>query len=172
MKTNFLIRFLTLIFGFGLLAAPTYALAGPEQPVLKLQVRSANRAIPSYDPHFPELLATSLQLVLSTQGLPLPVQELRPLEDPAKFPHVLRIDIADWRITSAGDLSCTLTATLKTPEGERRIGVYKDTLWQPGVIYSTLSRPYYPKTLDAVQALGRDLARSDLLSSSLASPAS
>lgn len=172
MKTAILFRTLGLIFSFGLLGSPGLSLESNPPPVLKLHVHTPYNWKSSYDHRFPDLFATSLRSALSAHGVSLPMEELRPMEDPAKLPHLLRVDVTDWRITSDGDLSCTFTATLRTPQGERQIGVYKDTLWQPGVIYSASNRPYYPINLDAVQALGRDLARSELLSASGGTPAS
>ncbi len=164
MKTAILLRACALLFAFGLFAAPGFSADAGQPPVLKLYVHTPYNWKSSYDHRFPELFASSLRSALASRGVSLPMAELLPMEDPAKLPHLLRVDVTDWRITSDGELSCTFAATLKTPQGERQIGVYKDTLWQPGVISSTINRPYYPINLDAVQTLSWDLVQSGLLS--------
>lgn len=172
MKTAILLRACALIFAFGLFAAPGFAVEAGQPSVLKIYVHTPLGWKSSYDHRFPELFASSLRSALSTHGVSLPMAELLPMEDPAKLPLLLKVDITDWRITSDGDLSCTFTATLQTPQGERQIGVYKDTLWQPGAISTPLNRPYYPINLTPIQTLGRDLVRSGLLTAPGATSAS
>jgi hypothetical protein len=80
-----------------------------------------------------------------------------------KSPIFLKIDVTDCRRTIDGDLACTLNATLRTPQGERRLGVYSDTVWAPGVIYAHSKSAYYPMRLEPIRALVRDLENSELL---------
>lgn len=156
-----------LVCGLGLLLAPASAASASSEarPTLKVQVNIP----PSWNlvpgEPLPAFIAASLSDALARQGLSLPVAELRSAEDAAKVPYLLKVDVTDWRRTLDGDLMCTLNATLRTPQGERQIGVYSDTCWAPGVIYAHSKSAYYPTRLEPIRALVRDLENSELLSS-------
>lgn len=159
-----------LVCSLGLCLGPAFA--APEKsgaPVtLKVQVNmpSSLNLLPG-EP-LPNFVAASISDALARQGLSLPVTELRSVEDLAKVPYLLKIDITDWQRTLDGDFTCTLNATLRTPQGERRIGVYSDTCWAPGVIYAHSKSAYFPTRLDPIRALVRDLENSELLANTAA----
>lgn len=166
MKTTAARTIRCFFLGILLVAAPALS-AESAANTLKVQVRTP----PSWNlpgERFPEFFAASLSDVLNRQGLSLPVAELRSVEDPQKAPLLLKIEVTEWRMTDAGDISCTFTASLKTPQGERRLGQYADTRWVPGVLLGNSSRAYYPMQLEGVQALCRDLAKAELFSPSAA----
>ena len=155
-----------LVCSLGLFIAPSIAAsANPDAPVtLKVQVNMP----PSWNlipgEPLPNFIAASISDALARQGFSLPVAELRSVEDAKKVPYLLKIDVADWGRAIDGDLTCTLDATLRTPQGERWIGAYPDTCWAPGVIYAHSKSAYYPTRLEPIRALVRDLENSDLLS--------
>lgn len=152
------LRILTLLAG-PLSSAET----NTTPPVLKVEVKApvSWNLLPT--DRFPECFAASLSDALTRQGLSLPVTELRSIENPAKVPYLLRVEITEWRIADAGDIACTFSARLKTPAGERRLGEYSATRWAPGVLSASSKRAYYPRELDGLQTLTRDLEKSGLL---------
>jgi hypothetical protein len=155
-----------LVCGLGLLLAPNLAASvNSAAPVtLKVQVHMP----PSWNllpgEPLPDFLAASLSDALTRHGLSWPVTALRSVEDSTKVAYLLKIDVTDWGRNGDGDLTCTLTATLRTPQGERRIGVYRETAWAPGVIYAHAKTAYFPTRQEPIRALVRDLEKSDLLS--------
>lgn len=155
-----------LACGLGLFAAPGFAASvSTEEPTtLKVQVNMpASWNLVPGEP-LPDFIAASLSDAIVRQGLAMPVAALRSVEDPKKVRYLLTIDVTDWRRTIDGDFACSMVATLRTPQGERRIGTYSDTKWAPGVLYSHSKSAYFPTQLEPIRALCRDLENSELLS--------
>ncbi len=154
-----------LVCGLGLYFAPASAASGNPgaRATLKVQVNMppALNLLPG-EP-LSNFIAASISDALARQGLSFPVAELRSVEAATKVPYLLKIEVTDWRTTIGGDFMCTLNATLRTPQGERPIGVYSDTCWAPGVIYAHSKSAYFPTRLEPIRALVRDLENSELL---------
>jgi hypothetical protein len=163
MKRSVLRKLWAFVCVLGLVAFPSFAFGEAKPTTLKVQVNTPPSWAASADGRFAELFAASLREALTLQGLRWPVADLRAVEDPAKVPYLLKVDVTDWRMTESGDFSCTFAATLKTPEGERRIGVYSNTLWAPGVIYANGGHPFYALSAETIRTLCSDLAKCDLL---------
>jgi hypothetical protein len=146
-----------------LLALRAFAgeLSDNTRPALKVQVNIPPHILAHE--RLPEYLAASISDALVQQGFVLPVVPLRTVEDAGKAPILLTIDVADWRMTKEGDVACSFAARIRTPNGERELGVFSDTRWVPGVIYPNSSRAYFPARADAIRALGRELENSGLL---------
>jgi hypothetical protein len=147
-----------------LLAGPLFA-----QDVVRLQVvtPSAWRMLP--EQRFADLFAGSLRDALAAHGYLQPLTVLSAVEDPAKVPHLLTITITDWRITDHANITCSFSASLKTPAGERALGTFTDTVWAPGVVYPNSGHAYYPLSGPAIRELGERLATSGLSSNQFAS---
>lgn len=98
-------------------------------------------------------------------GFSRPVEEVRYVEDPAKVPYLLTINLTDWRITRIGNVDCTFTANLKTPEGTRQLGIYTNTTmrWLTGPGRFGLSRSFDEAAEGAIRNLCQDIAATELL---------
>jgi hypothetical protein len=166
MKTSASHLWLFLGLSLGLLATPGMAATrvAPE-PTVKVQVNVPPTWQQLPNDHFPEWFAASLGNALSRDGFRVPLTQLRSMEDPKQAPYLLKIDVRDWHVTPEGDMSCTFVATLRTPDGEQRLGEYSDTRWIPGVIYGSSPHAYYPKSDAPITLLSRDLLKSGLFSS-------
>jgi hypothetical protein len=172
MKTAALRKACVWLRMLSFLAGPLASAENPTTPpAVKIEVTVPASWKLLRSDQFPELFAASLSDALSRQGLSVPAAALRSVEEPTKVPYLLKIAVTEWRMAEAGDIACTFTASLQTPDGERRLGEYAGTRWAPGVLYSnSTSRAYYPTQLDGVRTLARDLERSELLSKSQPSP--
>jgi hypothetical protein len=137
------------------LAAPLLA-----QDVVRLQVVTppAWRLLP--EQRFADLFAGSLRDALANHGYVQPLAVLGAVEDPAKVPHLLTVTITDWRIADSGNITCSFTASLRTPAGEHPLGTFADTVWAPGVVYPGSGHAYYPLSGTAIRNLGVRLAAS------------
>jgi hypothetical protein len=142
------------------LAAPI--LFAQDNASLRLQVVTppAWRVLP--EQRFTDLFGGSLRQALSDQGYHLPVAELGSMENAANVPYLLKVTVTDWRVTDFGNITCSFSASLKTPTGERPLGDYANTVWSPGVIYPNGGHAYYPLSGTAIRDLGSKLAASGL----------
>ena len=150
-----------------LCAIPVSALEPANEPAaLKVRVN----APPSWNillaDRVDEAFVRRVRDSLSRLGWQVPVTEIRPVEDPAKVPYLLTLDVAEWRINATGSIECTVAATLQTPDGPRRFGRYTHVIprWAGG------SRPqsagtFEPAADGSLSDLCRELARSGLLAS-------
>lgn len=153
-----------LVCGLWLFAASiSSASIDADEPVLKVQVNLPASWNPAPGDPLPDFIAGSISDAIMRQIFTWPVAAVRSSEDVQRAAYLLKIDVTEWRRTSDGDFSCTFAATLRTPHEERRIGIYSNTTWAPGVLYADSTSAYYPTPLDPIHALVRDLENSGLL---------
>ena len=166
MNTGVFSRVCLLLCGLGLLAAPASAVSPGSDvlPTLKVQVKFAPSWNLAAEDPLPGFIADSICDALARRGLTWRLATVRSVEDPNKVPYLLKIDVTDWRRRTDGDYDCTFAATLRTPQGERQIGVYANTTWAPGVIYAHSKSAYFPLWSDPIGALCRDLEKTKLFS--------
>lgn len=138
------------------LALPATVLA-QARPTLKIQVTGPAGWDAAQASRCAELFGDSLRGTLARQGLDLPIVPLRSVDDPARTPYLLRVNLTDWRIAN-GNIDCSFTATLHTPAGEHSIGVFKNTLWAPGIITAEFGQPYYLLSPQSIRSLSAQLA--------------
>jgi hypothetical protein len=165
-----LFKLCLFLCGLGVITAPAAPAAGkPDEPItIKLQVNMPQTWNLAPGEPLPDFIAGSISEALRRAGFTLPVEALRSAEDATKVPYLLKVEVTEWGRTIDGDFNCTFAATLRTPAGERRIGVYSNTTWAPGVIYAHSKSAYFPTRTEPIRALARDLESSELLSGSAA----
>jgi hypothetical protein len=103
--------------------------------------------------------------VLERYGYTGSVEELRYPDDPQKAPHRLSLYVSEWRINRIGNIDCTLIATVHTPLGEKRLGIYSHSLprWFGGFGREGIRRAFEEAADRVILDLCRDLARSELI---------
>lgn len=84
------------------------------------------------------------------------------------IPYLLTIDLHRWRVNHIGNIECTFAASLQTPAGTRRLGVYSDTeLRGFGTSFGFgrwgIARSFEDVAEGAIEDLVRDVARTELL---------
>lgn len=150
-------------------AAPTAGAGAPDtanpSATLKVQVNVP----PSWDPLLDDDIAAAftdqVREIFQRAGHRHPVEELRSVEDPAKAPYLLTVNLTEWRINRAGNIACTFGATLRTPQGERDLGLYTNTTmrWIGGLGRWGLARSFEEAAVGAIRNLCDTIARSELL---------
>lgn len=151
---------------FGLGSATTFALErSGAGPALKIEVTTP----PSWSLLVSDEVATwfvdGVRSVLQRHGFEGEVEELRYPDDAQKFPHRLTLHVSEWRLNRIGHIDCTLVATVHTPRGEKRLGIYTHSLprWFGGFGRDGLRRAFEEAADQAILELCRDLARSELV---------
>lgn len=137
----------------------------PHGPSLKVEVVTPPSWNLLMDDRVSEWFVDGVRAELARQGFEGQVDEIRYPDDPGKAPFLLTINLAEWRMSRAGFVDCTLTATLHTPDGERRLGVYHHSLprWMGGFGRWGLQRTFEETADEVVARLCRDLVRSEML---------
>jgi hypothetical protein len=98
-------------------------------------------------------------------GFDRPVEELRFVEDPAKAPYLLTINLLDWRINHVGSIDCTFSATLQTPRGTRELGLYHNTAmrWFGGIGRWGLANSFDDAAEGAIRDLCNAVVKTEML---------
>jgi hypothetical protein len=152
----------------GILLAGTWVRGSDDRlaaPPLKIEVITPPSWSILIDDRIAEWFADGVRNELGRQGYAGHVEELRYPEDPSRAAYLLTLNITEWRLSPAGFVDCTLTATLHTPDGERRLGVYSHSLprWWGGYGRWGLQRAFEESADSVIADLCRDLIRSDRL---------
>lgn len=110
-------------------------------------------------------LVDQLREIFYRKDFAWPVEEVRYVENPAAVPHLLTLDVIEWRLNWIGNIDCTLRATLQTPRGERPLGVFSNTVprWIGGFGRWGLSRAFEDAAEGALEDLCAEIARTELL---------
>jgi len=161
-----LLRFAALGALLGLGAVPVQALERPgTPPTLKVEVTTP----PSWNLLVSDDVATwfvdGVRSVLHRYGYDGEVEELRYPDDPRQFPHRVSLYVSEWRMNRIGHIDCTLIASVHTPQGEKRLGIYTHSLprWLGGFGRDGLRRAFEEAADQAILDLCRDLVRSELI---------
>lgn len=117
------------------------------------------------DDHVADAFVDRMREVFHHEGFRRPIESVRYVEDPARVPYLVTINLTDWRITRTGNVDCTFTATLRTPTTERRLGVYTNTTmrWLSGPGRFGLAQAFEDAAEGAIRDLCRDIAATELL---------
>ncbi len=112
-----------------------------------------------------EWFVDGVRSVLLRSGYDGEVEELRYPDDAQKFPHRLSLYVSEWRMNRIGNIDCTLIATVHTPYGEKRLGIYTHSLprWFGGFGREGLRRAFEEAADQVILDLCRDLVRSELI---------
>jgi hypothetical protein len=101
--------------------------------------------------------------VFLRSGFDRPVDEVRLVEDPNKQPYLLTINLTEWRINRIGNIECTFTADLRTPQGSKNFGFFTNTTmrWMGG--RWGLARSFEDAAEGAIHDLCNAVKKSELL---------
>ena len=97
---------------------------------LKIQVIAPPTLNLLNDNRLTEAFISRVREAFNRSGFPIQIQAIRPVEDAAKVPYTLTIKVAAWKLDPAGDIDCTFTATLKTPQRTQDLSVFSNTTVQ------------------------------------------
>lgn len=117
------------------------------------------------DDRISEAFASRVREVFHRSGFEYPIDDVRYVEDASKLPYLLTVHLMDWRITRLGNIDCTFTASLQTPRGTRKLGVYTNTtmVWLGGSGRFGLARSFEEAAEGAIRELANDIAKTELL---------
>jgi hypothetical protein len=117
------------------------------------------------DSRISEAFTDRVREVFHQQGFDRPVEEVTSVEDCSKMPYLLTINLTEWRINHIGNIDCTFSASLRTPQGTRHLGLYTNTTmrWLNGLGRFGLADSFDQAAEGAIQDLWRDVEKSDLL---------
>lgn len=157
-----------MVLGAALLLLASCATAAGEAKgaaPLKVRVNVPDAWGTLLDERTPEALVARVREVLYRRGLYRPVEPVRAMEDPDKLSHLLTIELTEWRIDREGEVACTFSANLRTPDGVRDLGSYTTTTmtWLPGTRRFGLSEVFTHRSEKALHKLCDDLAAMKLL---------
>lgn len=112
-----------------------------------------------------EAFVDRVREVFKRNGFDRPVDDVRFVEDPAKMPYLLTINLTEWRINPIGNIDCTFNTNLQTPRGSRHLGLETNTLprWYGGFGRFGLGRTFVDAAEGAIDHLARDISRTELL---------
>lgn len=145
------------------------ACATTQQPEVPGTLKVTVNVPPSWnlllDERISEAFTDQVRDAFYRAGFDRPVQEVRSVEDPAKAPYLLTVNLVEWRINRIGNIDCTFSATLKTPRGTRDLGLYTNTTmrWFGGIGRWGLARSFEDAAEGAIRDLCAAVAKSELL---------
>jgi hypothetical protein len=134
-------------------------------PVLHVHVTTPPSWSILYEDRVADLFVDQMRDVFQRRGIGWPVEHLSFVEDPAKTPWLLSVEIVEWRMNPIGNIDCTVRASLNTPRGERSLGVFHHTVprWLGGYGRWGLSRSFEESAEGAIEEMARAILRSELL---------
>jgi hypothetical protein len=117
------------------------------------------------DDRVAEPLVDQLRDTFYRAGFDRPIEQITYVEDPAKAPYLLTINLVDWRMNHAGSIDCTFSANLQTPRGTRDFGLFSDMAfnWIPGRGRYGLSQAFTQAADGALKQLCDAVAKSEML---------
>jgi hypothetical protein len=117
------------------------------------------------DDRIAESFTDRVREVFDRAGFDRPIEELRYVEDPAKVPYLLTINLVEWRINRIGSIDCTFSATLQTPRGARDLGLYHNDAmrWFGGIGRWGLARSFEEAAEGAIHDLCDAVVKSEML---------
>jgi hypothetical protein len=116
------------------------------------------------DEEIEEAFAYRVSSMLKEQGIRGRIRYVDEWETPAPNVPVLAIDLMEWRVDRGGLVDCTFTATINTPNGSKRLGVFSGTsimTWSRRDWFSR-SEGFEDAARDAISTLGKRLLESGL----------
>jgi hypothetical protein len=166
MKVSTLLFNRWLWLAMSVFAFPALAKEPTETPgTLRVQVNVPPSWNLLLDDRITEAFVDRIRDVFHRNGFEKPVEEVRYVEDPAKLPFLLTVNLTEWRINRIGDIECTFTANLQTPRGTRQLGIYTNTTmrWLTGPGRFGLAQAFEDAAEGAINDLCRDVAKTEML---------
>ena len=152
--------FCVLVFLPGCATPPKVEVPG----TLKVQVYVPPSWNLLLDDRIAEAFTDRVADVFHRSGFGFPIENVRTVEDPAKEPYLLTIRLTDWRITHLGNIDCTFTAQLKTPQSSGNLGVYTNTSMRSlSSGRFGFGQSFEEAAEGAIRDLANDIAKGDLL---------
>jgi hypothetical protein len=142
------------------------AVSAPVQPrELELTVDISPGMRPVASNEITEIFARHVAAALRQQGAEVRPHLVKPPDTPASNQPHLTVTLIEWRPDIAGDVNCTFSATLVTPQGKKELGLFAGTselmFARPG--WFVLSDQYNEAARRALSDLGQRLAQTHLL---------
>lgn len=151
---------LALLFFAGCATPPKVEVPG----TLKVQVYVPPSWNMLLDDRVAEAFTDRVADVFHRSGFGFPIENVRSVEDPAKVPYLLTIRLTDWRINHLGNIDCTFTAHLKTPQASGSLGVYTNTSMRSlSSGRFGFGQSFEEAAEGAIRDLANDIAKGDLL---------
>lgn len=165
MKTSWFLNSWRAGILFVLAAATGFAAERAKDPLtLKVYVNVPPTWSLLVDDRISEMFVDAVRELLVRRGFEHRVDEVRFVDDPAKTPYLLTINLMEWRMQRTGVINCTLTASLQTPRGLKHLGVYHDTAFHwLGSGRLGLAREFDEAASGALNDLCDDIARTEML---------
>jgi len=155
-----------------LLCGALLALSGcatTQQPEVPGTLKVAVNVPPTWnillDDRISEAFTDRVRDVFHNAGFDRPVEEVRYPEDSEKLPYLLTINLVEWRINRIGNIDCTFSASLRTPQGTRDLGLYTNTTmrWFGGIGRWGLARSFEEAAEGAIHDLCDKVVKSEML---------
>jgi hypothetical protein len=117
------------------------------------------------DDRIGEAFAEQMRAIFEQEGFRGPVEAMRFVEEPARVPYLLTVNLHEWRIHHAGRITCTFGATLQTPQGTQDLGLYTNTTmrWLNGPGRWGLAASFEEAAAGAISNLCDMIARTELV---------
>lgn len=137
----------------------------PDAEALRVQVNVPPTLNFMLEDRIAEAVIDRVEEIFHQNGFARPVTVVPYIEDATRLRNLLTIDLTEWRLTPGGTVDCTFRARLKTPLGERDLGLYSNTAlrWVGGFGRLGRARAFADALDGAIRDLYLDVARTELL---------
>lgn len=117
------------------------------------------------DDRIGDAFTEQVRSILEEQGFHGPIEAMRFVEEPAKVPYLITVNLHEWRINRTGQVACTFGATLQTPRGTHDLGLYTNTTmrWLNGPGRWGLAASFEEAAAGAIRNLCDTIAWSELV---------
>ncbi len=167
MKTSLaFLRVPALLVAFGTFAAFSPAAAASKSPPKPADLQVIVDVPPSWRPFLDDDVAEALfyrlKEVFSRRGYKGEIVQLSAGEAGNKATPTLQLGLTEWRLDRTGNAQCMMSANLKTPAGEKNLGLVTGTalFWPHGNRWSIHRQAETADALeDAADSALRDLYR-------------
>jgi hypothetical protein len=136
-------------------------------PTLLVEVDVPPTWRPFLDEDIAEAFAERLQEVFSQRGFQGRVKQIDNADkkQPRENLNILTLFLTEWRVDRAGFVQCTFTASIRTPAGEKNLGIFTATSiqWVAGRNRWALADAFDEAARNALNDLYDQLQRSNLL---------
>jgi hypothetical protein len=168
MKHTLLSRFPWAVLSSLLLTLPLFATTPqPEVPgTLKVQVIVPASWNILMEDRIADNFVDHVRETFYRAGFDRPIEKLSYVEDPAKTPNLLTINLTEWRMNRVGNIDCTFHADLQTPRGTRDFGLFSNMTmrWFSGPGRFGLSQAFTDAADGALRDLCDAVMKSEMLS--------
>lgn len=137
----------------------------PGTDVLSIQINVPTAWLLLGDDKMSDVLQQQVRQKLLQAGCHCSMNFFGLADNPADAAYLLTIDLKEWSLDALGYVHCSLAARLKTPKGNRDLGVYASATgrWSFDMPPFRLSSAFEYAAEDSIERLSGDIAHSGLL---------